>query len=273
MAPGELRAADWLGACRRAADGVRSALARYPTRDERGVTSGRGAGGDEALVIDRAAEDAVLAELEGLGVPLTVISEERGRVEIRGGGPPFAVVDPVDGSLNAKRGLPSASVSIALTSGPTLAELELGYVATLDEAEREWWAARGEGAHASRERLELLAPDELELLGIETARPELVAEAAPALASCGARRVRALGSVAVTLCLVAEGRLDAMVSLRAVRSVDVAAGALLVREAGGALAFPEAGEAASIELSDRYRVLAARDPELLERLLDAFGRG
>jgi myo-inositol-1(or 4)-monophosphatase len=260
---------DWLAVCRRAATRVRAALERYPTAAERGVETGRGEGGDRTLVIDRDAEDAVLSELEAEGVPLTVVTEERGEVALNGGGPLHVVVDPVDGSLNAKRGFPYASLSIAIAAGPTLDEVEFGYVAAL-EPESEWWAVRGRGAFAGGERLPALEAGPLEVLGLETARPKLVAEAAAAIAAVEARRIRALGSVAVTLALVAQGALDAMLSLRAIRSVDAAAGALLVREAGGVVAFPEAGERPSVGLEMRSRVLAARDSELVARLLDAF---
>lgn len=257
---------DWLAVSRRATERVRAALAQFPTAAERGVETGLGEGGDRTLVIDQAAEDAVLAELEAEGVPLTVVSEERGEVDLHGGGDLRAVVDPVDGSLNAKRGLPYSSVSIAIADGPTLADVEFGYVAAL-EPEVEWWARRGEGAYAGAERLAPLEPGPLEIIGLETARPELVAKAAAALGDLEARRIRALGSVAVTLAFVAEGALDAMLSLRPIRSVDAAAGALIVREAGGEVAFPEAGERASLGLEMRSRVIAARDPELLERVL------
>ena len=260
---------DWLAVCRRASASVREALSRFETTAERAVETGRGAGGDDALVIDRAAEDAVVAELEALDLPLTLISEERGELALAGGGPLHVVLDPVDGSINEKRGLPFASVSIAIASGPNLSDVDFGYVAALDP-EREWWASRGEGAFANGRRLGPLAAGRLEVLGLETARPRLVAEAAPALAELEARRIRALGSVAVTLAFVAEGALDAMLSLRAVRSVDAAAGALIVREAGGAVAFPEAPEPPSLGLEMRSRVLAARDDELLGRLLRAF---
>ena len=59
------------------------------------------------------------------------------------------VIDPVDGSLNAKRGLPFACVSIAVAAGPRMGDVEFGYVAEL-RPRREWWAARGEGAFARR---------------------------------------------------------------------------------------------------------------------------
>src|SRR4051812_3442199 len=165
-----------------------------------------------ALAIDRAAEDAVFAELESLGAPVRAVSEERGEVDVNGGGPVYVVIDPVDGSLNAKRGLPFAAVSIAVADGPRMGDVLAGVVAEFDPL-RDWWAVRGGGAFRDGERLPALEPGELELLGLETARPELVARAATRIESVGAERLRALGSVAVTLCLVAGGQLDAMVSL------------------------------------------------------------
>jgi myo-inositol-1(or 4)-monophosphatase len=81
-----------------------------------------------------------------------------------------------------------------------------------------------------------------------------------------ARRLRTFGSVALSLCLVADGRLDAMLTLREVRSVDVAAGQLIVREAGGAVAFPEAGPGAPLALDMRTRVTAASTQALAKRL-------
>jgi myo-inositol-1(or 4)-monophosphatase len=267
---------DWLGFCRRAGGAARDAVHAYGTTAERAVETGRGEGGDTAYVIDRAAEDAVFREIEALGVPLTAISEERGEIEVAGGGPVRIVIDPVDGSLNAKRGLPFACVSIAIASGPRMADVEVGWVAELDprlSAEdeprrgRDWWALKGGGAFRDGEQLSALQPGPLEVLGLETARPELVAAAASEIESVGARRIRALGSVAMTLCLVAAGQLDAMVSLRPIRSVDAAAAQLLVTETGGAVSFPADDE---LSLEMRSPVLAARDSELLKRLIETF---
>jgi myo-inositol-1(or 4)-monophosphatase len=268
-APEALPEADWLGLCRRAADGARAALRRFPTAAARSVETTRGAGGDMTLVIDRAAEDAVFAELDSLGLPLTAISEERGEVDLHGGGQVRVVIDPVDGSLNAKRSIPFAAVSIAVASGSRMSDVQVGYVAELDR-EVDWWAVRGEGAYHQGERLEELEPGPLELLAIEAAHPEAVAEAAERIARLEAQRVRGLGSVALSLCLVAAGRLDAMVSLRNVRSVDAAAGQLLVVETGGSVRFPEDD---SLNLDMRSRVAAARDAGLLERVLAAVSSG
>jgi myo-inositol-1(or 4)-monophosphatase len=257
--------ADWLGLCRRAAHAAREAVSGLGSRAERSVPHGAGEGGDTTLAVDRAAEDAVFEELVSFGFPLLVVSEERGEVSLNGGdegSPVRVVVDPVDGSMNAKRGLPFACVSIAVASGPRMGDVQVGYVAELDPP-RDWWAMRDEGAFLAGERLERLAPGPLEVLGLETARPALVAGAAEAIGRLEARRLRVLGSVAAAMCLVAAGRLDAMITLRAVRSVDVAAAQLIVKEAGGAVALP-GGDA--LDISMRTRAAAARDEALVERL-------
>jgi myo-inositol-1(or 4)-monophosphatase len=259
---------DWLGLCRRAAHAAREAVGALHTTAERSVSfgEGEGEGGDTTLAVDRVAEDAVFEELSRFARPLVAVSEERGEVPLNGGDEVRVVIDPVDGSLNAKRGLSFACVSIAVASGPRMGDVEVAFVAELDPP-RDWWAVRGEGAFLDGERLAPLSPGALEILGVETARPALVAGAAEAIAGLGARRLRVLGSVAASMCLVAAGRLDAMITLREVRSVDVAAAQLIVEEAGGAVALP-GGDA--LDLSLRTRAAAARDAELLERLATLF---
>jgi myo-inositol-1(or 4)-monophosphatase len=265
--------ADWLGACRRAIEGVKAVLAAHPETADRAETTGRGEGGDLALVIDRGAEDVILAEIEALGVGVTVISEERGRVELHGGGPVHVVVDPIDGSLNAKRRLPLYGVSIAVASGPHMGDVELAYVYDLGRDE-EWWARRGGGAFAGGEPLAALGGERpFEILGLDGANPRLVAACAEQVAASGARRLRAIGSIALSLAYVAGARFDAMISLADCRSVDAAAGQLLVRELGGAVTFPDAGgdpAAVSLSLDMRSRVLAAANEEILARLLSAM---
>ena len=276
----------WLGLCRRATAGVRSALEAYPTPTDRARTTGRGEGGDLALAIDRAAEDAIFAELEALGLGLTAVSEERGHVAVSGGGPVHVVVDPIDGSLNAKRRLPFHCLSIAVASGSTMEEVEFGYIAELaggagastESSGSEWWATRGEGAFTDGARLSVSdRPDEardIEVLAIESANPRIVAANAEAIAATGAHRLRALGAIALALCLVAGGRADAMASLAPCRSVDAAAGQLIVREAGGVVVFPDAQDSegrTSLDLSMRSRVLAAWRQTELDTLLKALG--
>ncbi len=248
-------------------------LLDYPETTDRAETTGRGQGGDLALVIDRAAEDAIFAEVEALRVPLSAVSEERGHVELHGGGPAHVVIDPIDGSLNAKRRVPLYSVSIAVASGATMGDVEFAYVYDLGRDE-EWWARRGEGVMVGGLRLAPLEGERpFEILGLESANPRVVAACAEQLAAAGARRLRAIGSIALSLAFVAGARFDAMLSLYDCRSVDAAAGQMMVRELGGEVVFPDAGgdpANVSLALDMRSRVLAAANTDILDGLIKAM---
>jgi myo-inositol-1(or 4)-monophosphatase len=266
---------DWLGAARRAAKAMSEMLAENPTTAERVVETGeRGEGGDRTLEIDAAAERAVFSELERLhdeGARFTVVSEERGTVDYDGDGT-LVIVDPIDGSMNAKRGMSHHALSIAVAEGPTMADVVFGFVYDLGPGE-EWVAERGAGATLDGTRLDPDAGErrnragKLELVGIESADPRWVRDAADALVETS-HRLRAMGTIAVTLCQVAAARLDGMTTLRNCRAVDAAAGQLIVREAGGHVAFTayDAPLAAPLDLEPHSPVVAARTPEGLEQL-------
>lgn len=266
--------ADWLGACRRAADGLRAVLRDSPTTRERERETGRvGGGGDQTLVIDQAAEDAVFAELDrlhGEGHRFCAISEERGVVDF-GDGEVRVVIDPIDGSTNALRGLTHHALSIAVADGPTMADVVFGYVLDLGP-EEEWWARRGEGAFLDGRRLEALperrgASGKLEIVAIESASPRWLAVAGPELERT-VGRVRVIGAMAISLCQVAATRVDGMASLWRSRSVDVAAAQLIVRESGGVVAFTAMEDplGAPLDLEPRSPIVAARTPEALAEL-------
>jgi myo-inositol-1(or 4)-monophosphatase len=260
---------EWLALCQRAAAAAQAAIDRYPRLEDREVKTGRGEGGDMSLIIDRAAEDAIFEQLEALGEPLTAVSEERGRVSINGGGPVHVVIDPIDGSLNAKRGMPLYCMSIAVADGLTMGDVNYAYVHDFGTGEQ-WWAAHGEGAYLNGVRVPALRTGtRVEVLAIESGDPRRIARAAPALAATTAHRLRLIGSIALALCWVAGGRFDALLSLRSVRSVDAAAGQLLVREAGGAVLFPDIEDGdltAPLDLDMRSTVVAAGTHTLASEL-------
>ena len=260
---------DWLAICRRASSGVEAALEDYPKIADRSVATGRGEGGDRTLVIDTVAEDAIFSELESIGVALTAVSEERGHVAIAGGGPVHVVIDPIDGSRNARRRMPLHAVSIAVADDATMEGVAFGYVKDLGSGE-EWFAERGEGARLDGEPLPPLPADaELEVLALEMVRASDATRAAEALANTGAPRLRALGSVALSLCFVAAGRFDALVTLSGSRSVDAAAGQLIVREAGGSVAFTAATDGelgVSLDIGMRSPLIAAVSAPLVDLL-------
>jgi myo-inositol-1(or 4)-monophosphatase len=258
---------DWLGLCREAVVDVRSVLAELPTRADREPVVGAGEGGDDTTAIDQAAERAVLARFDGVE-DVTFVSEEVGTL---GDGRVHVVIDPIDGSLNAKRGIGFFSLSVAVASGPTMGDVELGFVHDFG-TEEEWTATRGEGARLNGHPLDGELPKErIEILSFEATRTALVAEKAAAVVDL-AYRLRVMGSLALSLCHLAAGRVDAVCSLKPARAVDIAAAQLLVRERGLAIDLFEDPpfEAAPLDVQGRSRVVAAGTPELCQQLAAAL---
>jgi myo-inositol-1(or 4)-monophosphatase len=258
---------DWLALCRAAVEDVTAVLDELPTRAEREPVVGAGKGGDDTTAIDAAAESAVLAHFRGLD-DVTIVSEEVGT---SGDGATHVVVDPIDGSLNAKRGIGFFSLSVAIADGPTMGDVHFGFVHDFGTGE-EWTATRGDGAYLDGRRLDGDLPKErIEILAFEATRTSYVAEKAAAVVEL-AHRLRIMGSLALSLCHLAAGRVDAVCSLKPARSVDIAAGQLLVRERGLAIDLFEDPPfaAAPLDVEGRSRVAAAGTPELCRQLAAAL---
>jgi myo-inositol-1(or 4)-monophosphatase len=267
-------AVDWLRVCRDATTRIGAMLAERPIQERRIEIGTLGSGGDYTLEIDAAAEAIVFDELETLhraGHNFLAISEERGEVAF-GESELRVVIDPIDGSLNAKRGLPHYALSIGVALGATIADVSFGFVYEFGTRE-EWWAVSGEGAYLNGALLdrgvgEIRGDDgRLEVLGIESADPRWVKGAIDQLES-RAYRLRAHGALASSLCQVAAGRFDALVSMRRCRAVDVAAAQLIVREAGGYVSFPAFLEplSAPLDVLPHSPVVAARTASTLADL-------
>ena len=252
---------DWLSVCRDAAAAVARVLDDLPTRDEREPVVGAGEGGDETTAIDAAAEAAVVERLEAVhasGAEFTLVSEELGERRF-GTSATRVVLDPIDGSMNAKRGIPFFALSVAVADGPTMDDVHFAYVYDFGTRE-EWTAERGEGARLNGEPLGGPGPkDEIELLAFEATTTARVAESVGEMVGL-AVRVRIMGSLALSLCHLAAGRFDGVCSLKPARSVDIAAAQLLVRERGLAIDLPEDAPfgAAALDVAGRSRVVAAR---------------
>jgi len=260
MRPMDVLSADWTAICRRIVAAQRPIFARARTSEERTVYEGVGEGGDRTLVIDRECEDVVFAELDrlaGEGASFVAVSEERGEISFGSGGEARVVIDPIDGSLNARRTLPSFAVSIAVASGPSMADVEFGFVHDFG-ADEEFLATRGAGAQLNGKPIRASAEAErLEVVGVESAEPEWSLAPFEALAG-KVFRLRVVGAIAISAAYVAAGRFDAMLSLRSCRSVDAAAAQLIVREAGGVAAFGDGDlSEALLDLESRYPMAAA----------------
>jgi myo-inositol-1(or 4)-monophosphatase len=262
---------DWLAFSRACVADVTAELARLPTRVEREVVLRAGEGGDDTTAIDDAAERAIVARLEALSVHGLLVSEELGIRELGRGGSLRVVVDPIDGSVNAKRGIPFFSLSLAVAEGETMDDVVFGFVHDFGSGE-EWVAERGAGAWLDGKPLDAPAPgDPVEILAFEGTTTAFIAQLAPAMVGV-AQRLRVMGSLALSLCHLAAGRVDAVCSLKPARSIDIAAAQLLVRERGYALELFEDGRfgSAPLDLGQRSRLAAAASPDAVTRLADAL---
>jgi myo-inositol-1(or 4)-monophosphatase len=262
---------DWLELCRLCAADVRGVLATLPTRVEREPVLRRGVGGDDTTAIDQAAEDAIVERLAATIGDFALVSEELGERVFGAGGPTRIVVDPIDGSVNAKRGIPFFALSIAVAEGPTMDDVIFAYVHDFGSGE-EWTARQGEGAFLDGAPLGAQLPkDTLEIVAFEGTTTTAIADRiAPITALAG--RLRVMGSLALSLCHLAAGRVDGVVCLKPARSVDIAAAQLLVRECGLAIELfedPPFG-GALLDLAPRSRVAAAGSQELVAALADAL---
>jgi myo-inositol-1(or 4)-monophosphatase len=258
--------ADWPAICRRIVAAHRELFAEVRGSAARTEYEGVGEGGDWSLVLDRRCEDVVFAELEKLaeaGASFTAVSEERGEVAFGDpGAPARVVIDPIDGSLNVRRTIPSHSLSIAVAVADAMAEVRFGYVYDFGAGE-EFAAWRGAGASLDGEPIRAEPPPSdrpLEVVGIEAAKPSRMGGVVEALSE-DVYRLRAVGSLAITLCWVAAARFDGMLGLRPARSVDIAAATLIAEEAGAHVVLGGGElEVAQLGIEDRYDVAAACTP-------------
>jgi myo-inositol-1(or 4)-monophosphatase len=218
-----------------------------------------------AITPSRSTVEALAAE----GASFVAVSEERGEVSFGSGGEARIVIDPIDGSLNARRTIPSHSLSLAVASGSSMADVEFGFVHDFG-ADEEFVARRGDGAALAGAPTRVSVEEgKLEVVGLESAEPEWTQPALRALEG-KVYRLRVVGSIAITAAYVGAGRFDAMLSLRPCRSVDAAAAQLIVREAGGAVAFGDlALQEAPLDLTARYPMAAACGEAALATVLAA----
>ena len=190
---------------------------------------------DYASEVDGLAEEAIVKELRRAYPEYAVLGEEGGAKPGRGGGSRFTwVIDPLDGTSNYLRGLPHWCVSIALVEGG-----EPVHGVIFDPLRNELFTAtRGAGAQLNERRIRVserreltgamlstgFAPRERKRVGAQLRAVEALLESA--------EDVRRTGSAALDLAYVAAARTDGYFEA-GVHPWDIAAGVLLVREAGG----------------------------------------
>ncbi len=194
-----------------------------------------GAGGDKTFPVDKWAEDIVIAALQRVhaaGESFTLISEELG-IKKFGDGNKIVLVDPIDGSNNAKTGIPFFSSSMALLNGDRLSDLAVGYVINLVMGD-EFWAVRAQGSYKNGNRIRTSATEGIRIVAYETSSPGAdIPKLMPLIRQ--AKRTRCFGSIALDLSYLAAGALSLLVIANPARTFDFAAGMLILEEADGVI--------------------------------------
>jgi myo-inositol-1(or 4)-monophosphatase len=224
------------------------------------------------MELDRAAEAVVLGRLEGVaddGELFSVLSEEVGRRSF-GADFPLVLVDPVDGSLNAKQGLPFFGLMLTLLEGPTVADTVAGYVLNLVNGE-EWKAIRNGGAWRDGEPLSIQAPENpgrIGLIALESNPRSLVAAQGLVASSS---KVRILGSMALSIAHTAAGAFDAFCAPIPMRVFDMSASILILAESGGVATDLKGGALGGLtcNLETRTTLLCSPSAELHAAALKA----
>ena len=196
----------------------------------------KGASGDYTKIIDSTAEAAAVAYLEAAGFRGRLVSEELGERRFGAEDYPIVVLDPVDGTTNATRGISFYSISAAIADGPLLSNVYAGAVLELP-AGRLFAAERGKGALLDGRTIRANGDEPIAsaLIGVDLnvmGNRAKFMEMAPLCIT--AKHVRNMGSAAIELCYVASGALALYADNRSkLRVTDIAAALLILREAGG----------------------------------------
>lgn len=235
-----------------------------------------GAGGDRTMELDRAAEAVVLGHFDAIaddGELFSVLSEEIG-LRSFGADFPLILVDPVDGSLNAKQGLPFFGLMLTLLDGPTVADTVAGYVLNLVNGE-EWKAVRNEGAWREGRPIEVQSaedPERIRLIALESNPRSLAAAQGLVMSSS---KVRILGSMALSIAHTAAGAFDAFCAPIPMRVFDMSASVLILAESGGTATDVDGNSLSRLtcNLETRTTLLCSPNAELHAAALKALRAG
>ena len=235
---------------------VGPAVREYTGTELAGTEVKTGADGTPTSFIDQIAEEKIVTILKNANVYSYLVSEEIGEVKLGKGTkrrinliqelkrtdlneeetPKFIfLIDPVDGTTNATKEIPAYSISIAVAEvnqgrAATINDVELGFLYNLANGNF-FEAEKGKGCLLNNEEVQpsnVIKVNQMTLGGYTKSG---TSEASKLVDS--ARRMRVLGSVALELSYVASGKYDAFLDLRGSRIIDIAAGKLILEEAGG----------------------------------------
>ena len=230
---------------------------------------GRGAGGDISRNIDIVAEKTILDYFKKINFECVVLGEECGRVELSSNPTGFVIMDAIDGSANAVRGLPFFSCSLAFATEDKLSSISDAVVTDLSSGDM-YWASKGKGAFLNNRKISVFQGEpvyRIIMVNISGASADLIQKLQPIFKAHN--HTRHLGSNALEMALLAKGLIDIFIDFRKkIRVLDLAAGYLLIKEAGG-LILDSNSKPLDSDLSYQTRLsfIAATNMKMLDDIL------
>ncbi len=235
---------------------------------------GRGAGGDISRKIDIVAEKTVLDYFKKINFDCVVLGEECGRVELSSQPKGFVIMDAIDGSANAVRGVPFFCCSLAFATDDKISSITDGVVTDLTSGDM-YWASKGQGAFLNETQIHVQDKEPIyRIVGINIsgASPELVQRLQPVFKSHN--HTRHFGANALEMAMFARGLIDIFIDLRdKIRIQDMAAGYLLIKEAGGLMLDANLQPLDSdLSYQARLSFIAAANQKILNEIMSQIGK-
>jgi len=232
--------------------------------------------GDKTLLLDVMAEEEIISVLQSSEINFAVLSEEKGFVNADKKPEYLALVDPIDGSANLKRGIPLVSVGIAIVPYKDVMTSDDAEISIIDSVftDETYIAIKGEGVTRNGKRVKVSEPIDLEnaIISYDTKRTfdsSFVESSVRTIKSV--HDTRRTASNLLDLCWTAAGFLDGMVDVRNLLPIIHLCGTHMVFEAGGyVMGLDGKRFVSSLEPEMMMNFVAASNEELARKILNEF---
>jgi len=232
--------------------------------------------GDRTLVLDMMAEGDIISVLQSSGLEFAILTEERGFLSSEKKPEYLAIVDPIDGSENLKRGISLVSTAISVvpfTDNMTSDDAEISVIESIFTDEQ-YIAIKEEGVTKNGKRVSPSNTVDIAnaIVSYDTKRTwdsEFLESSLRTMSSV--HDIRRTATNLLDLCWTASGYLDAMVDLRNMLPIIHVSGTHMVCEAGG-FVLDQNGKrfCSSLEQDVMMSFVAASNEALARQILDAF---
>lgn len=262
----------WLNTFQELGGKIAEQMKQYVGTTDGALIIGKGAGGDLTLKLDKIAEDIIIDKLETLhnnfDLEFILVSEELGIRKFGNDPDTHIIIDPLDGSFNARQGIPYYATSMALATGKTVNDVVLGYVQNLANGD-EFHAIKGAAAFVNGQQIKDKDVEIPRAFVFEAAHNKAGLKRVEPLLDMF-ERARCLGSTALDICYLAAGNIDIFFYPIPSRTIDYVAGKVILEEVGGVITgmLGENLDELTLDLEKTLPIVAAGNPVNMKKVMD-----